>query len=111
MKGSAQLASFASGKFAMRAVAQSLARELGPQGIHVVHAIIDGVIDIEKSKAYLADQPDAKISPEAVCPAVFARLLLYSNFIQIADTYWFLHTQPRSCFTHELDLRPAIEKW
>ena len=77
MKGSAQLASFASGKFAMRAVAQSLARELGPQGIHVVHAIIDGVIDIEKSKAYLADQPDAKISPEAVCPAVHAILLLY----------------------------------
>lgn len=70
MKGGAQLASFASGKFAMRAIAQSLAREFGPQGVHVVHAIIDGVIDIEKSKGYLADQPDAKISPEAVCFSV-----------------------------------------
>lgn len=50
----------------MRAIAQSLAKELGPQGIHVVHAIIDGVIDIPKSKGYLADVPEAKISPEAV---------------------------------------------
>jgi len=94
LKASARGATFASGKFAMRAIAQSLAREFGPQGIHVAHAIIDGVIDIEKSKGYMADQVEAKISPEA-----------------IADAYWFLHTQPRTCFTNELDIRPAVEKW
>lgn len=67
MKGSAQCASFSTGKFAMRSLAQSLAREFGPQGVHVAHAIIDGVIDIEKTKAYkVSDAPDAKISPHAV---------------------------------------------
>lgn len=54
------------GKFAMRALSQSLAREFGPQGIHVVHAIIDGVIDIERTKSYKFDHPEAKIKPEAV---------------------------------------------
>lgn len=67
MKGSAQCASFSTGKFAMRSLAQSLAREFGPQGVHVAHAIIDGVIDIEKTKARkVSDAPDAKISPHAV---------------------------------------------
>jgi NAD(P)-dependent dehydrogenase (short-subunit alcohol dehydrogenase family) len=67
MKGSAQCASFSTGKFAMRSLAQSLAREFGPQGIHVAHAIIDGVIDIERTKAWkVSDAPDAKISPQAV---------------------------------------------
>ncbi|CAM1504937.1 Fc.00g025280.m01.CDS01 [Cosmosporella sp. VM-42] len=94
LKGSAQTASFAAGKFAMRAITQSLAKEFGPQGVHVAHVIIDGVIDIPKSKGYLADQPEAKISPDA-----------------IAETYWYLHTQPRTAFTNEIDIRPAIEKW
>ncbi|KPI39167.1 putative oxido YoxD [Cyphellophora attinorum] len=95
MKGSALCASFATGKFAMRALAQSLAREFGPKGIHVNHAIIDGVIDIERTKEWLKDAgPDAKIKPEA-----------------IADTYWWIHTQPRTCFTNEIDIRPAVEKW
>lgn len=66
MKGSAGCASFAAGKFAMRALAQSLAREFGPKGLHVVHAIIDGVIDIERTKHYKFDAEDAKIKPEAV---------------------------------------------
>jgi NAD(P)-dependent dehydrogenase (short-subunit alcohol dehydrogenase family) len=66
MKGSALCAAFATGKFAMRALAQSLAREFGPKGIHVNHAIIDGVIDIERTKSYKFDHPDAKIKPEAV---------------------------------------------
>ena len=66
MKGGAQLASFASGKFAMRAIAQSLGREYGPKGIHVVHAIIDGIIDIEKSKGFMEEKEEAKISPDAV---------------------------------------------
>ena len=73
MKGSAHLASFAAGKFAMRAVAQSLAREFGPRGIHVVHAIIDGMIDIENSKGYVLDHPEAKISPEAVSLSVYPK--------------------------------------
>jgi len=94
MKGSANCSAFATGKFAMRALAQSLAREFGPKGIHVSHAIIDGVIDIERTKEYKFEHPDAKISPQA-----------------IADSYWYLHTQPRTCFTNELDIRPYIEKW
>lgn len=68
MKGSANCSSFATGKFAMRALAQSLAREFGPKGLHVAHAIIDGVIDIERTKDYKFDHPDAKISPDAVSP-------------------------------------------
>lgn len=67
MKGSALCSSFATGKFAMRALAQSLAREFGPKGVHVNHAIIDGVIDIERTKHYQFEHDDAKIKPEAVC--------------------------------------------
>lgn len=66
MRGGANFASFATGKFAMRALTQSLAREFGPKGIHVVHAIIDGVIDIPRTKEWKFDAPDAKIDPEAV---------------------------------------------
>jgi hypothetical protein len=66
LKGSALCASFAAGKFAMRALSQSLAREFGPKGIHVNHAIIDGVIDIERTKHYNLPGPDAKIKPEDV---------------------------------------------
>ncbi|KAH8599083.1 hypothetical protein B0O99DRAFT_612981 [Bisporella sp. PMI_857] len=95
LKGSAMFASFAVGKFATRALAQSIAREFGPRGVHVSHAIIDGVIDLPSSANYLADAgPDAKINVEA-----------------IADTYWYLHTQQVSGFTHELEIRPFVEKW
>ncbi|CEJ58404.1 Putative Oxidoreductase, short chain dehydrogenase/reductase family [Penicillium brasilianum] len=94
IKGSAQFAAFASGKFALRALAQSLAREFGPQGIHVSHAIIDGIIDIPRTKQWVLPHPDAKLSPDS-----------------IADSYWHLHTQPRTTFAFELDLRPYIEKW
>jgi hypothetical protein len=66
LRGSANCSSFATGKFALRALYQSLAREFGPKGIHVAHAIIDGVIDIERTKHYKFDHPDAKISPDAV---------------------------------------------
>ncbi|MCJ1413352.1 hypothetical protein MMC19_007457 [Ptychographa xylographoides] len=94
MKGSALCSSFATGKFALRALAQSLGREFGPQGVHVGHVVIDGVIDIERTKEWKFDAPDAKISADA-----------------IADAYWHLHTQPRTSFTHELDMRPYVEKW
>ncbi|EON61174.1 hypothetical protein W97_00386 [Coniosporium apollinis CBS 100218] len=95
LKGGAQMSSFAAGKFALRALAQSLGREFGPKGVHVAHAIIDGVIDIPRTKEWLQGAgPDAKISADA-----------------IADAYWFLHTQHRSCFTNEIDIRPFVEKW
>jgi NAD(P)-dependent dehydrogenase (short-subunit alcohol dehydrogenase family) len=66
IKGSANFAAFASSKFALRALAQSLAREFGPKGIHVSHAIIDGVIDIPRTKAWTFEHEDAKLSPDAV---------------------------------------------
>ena len=66
LKGSANFAAFASGKFALRALAQSLAREFGPQGLHVSHTIIDGVIDIPRTKAWVFEHEDAKLNPDAV---------------------------------------------
>lgn len=95
VKGSAFMSSFATGKWAVRSLSQSLAREFGPKGVHVSHAIIDGVIDIPRTKEWLKDLgPEAKISAEG-----------------IADSYWHLHTQPRTAFTWEVDIRPAVEKW
>ncbi|KAK2628042.1 hypothetical protein QTJ16_002688 [Diplocarpon rosae] len=96
LRGSATMSSFSSGKFALRATGQSLAREFGPQGVHVAHAIIDGVIDIPRTKDWPINggAPGGKISPDA-----------------IADSYWYLHTQPRSHFTQELDVRPYVEKF
>jgi NAD(P)-dependent dehydrogenase (short-subunit alcohol dehydrogenase family) len=74
MRGSAQMSSFASGQFAKRATGQSLAREFGPKGVHVVHAIIDGVIDIPRAKDYLVGAgPDAKINSGAVSYFVVRR--------------------------------------
>ena len=81
-------------KFALRALAQSLARELGPsKGIHVAHAIIDGVIDIPRTKDWDLGS-GGKIDPDA-----------------IAESYWHLHTQPKTTWTFEIDIRPSIEKW
>ncbi|KAJ4367670.1 hypothetical protein N0V83_007255 [Neocucurbitaria cava] len=95
VKSNAQMASFATGKWALRALSQSLAREFGPQGVHVAHAIIDGVIDIPRTKEWLKDLgPEAKLSADG-----------------IANDYWWLHTQPKTNFTWEIDLRPAVEKW
>jgi NAD(P)-dependent dehydrogenase (short-subunit alcohol dehydrogenase family) len=86
LRGSANFAAFAIGKFGLRALAQSMARELGPQGIHVAHTIIDGSIGENAEETRLA--PDA-----------------------IAESYWQLHRQPRSAWTLELDLRPWAEKF
>ncbi|KAG7285213.1 hypothetical protein NEMBOFW57_009834 [Staphylotrichum longicolle] len=96
VRGSARFGTFAAGKFAVRALGQSLAREFGPQGVHVAHVIVDGVIDIPRTKGYNVNdgKEDGKISPDA-----------------IAESYWHLHTQPRSSFTQELDLRPYVEKF
>nr|XP_036585977.1 short-chain dehydrogenase [Colletotrichum truncatum]KAF6796168.1 short-chain dehydrogenase [Colletotrichum truncatum] len=96
VKGSAYFGSFAAGKFALRALGQSLAREFGPKGVHVSHAIIDGGIDTPwgKGVAFNDGVEDGKISPDA-----------------IAETYWHLHTQHRSAFTQEVDIRPYVEKF
>lgn len=74
VKGSARFADFAAGKFAVRAVAQSLAREFGPKGVHVAHTIVDGVIDIPRTKSYEVNGggPDSKIDPDAVSAASVA---------------------------------------
>jgi NAD(P)-dependent dehydrogenase (short-subunit alcohol dehydrogenase family) len=96
VRGSARFGDFAAGKFAVRALGQSLAREFGPKGVHVAHAVVDGVIDIPRTKGFQVNGggPDSKIDPDA-----------------IAESYWYLHTQPRSSFTQELDVRPYVEKF
>ena len=99
LRGSAGFAAFAGAKHALRALAQSMARELGPLGIHVAHPVIDGAIDTAwirenfPERAALKER-DGILDPEA-----------------IAENYWLLHCQPRSAWTHELDLRPWIESW
>jgi NAD(P)-dependent dehydrogenase (short-subunit alcohol dehydrogenase family) len=95
LRGGANFANLAVGKFGLRAVAQSMARELGPKGVHVAHVIIDGQIRSERY-AHLEKEraPDGLLDPAA-----------------IAETYWQLHSQPRSAWTLELDLRPWVEKF
>lgn len=90
---------FAAAKAGLRALAQGLAREYGPQGIHVVHAVIDGVIDGDRARAQFPDFVAAK-GPEGLLDPV-----------AIAGTYWALHQQPRSAWTYELDLRPCLESF
>ncbi|KAK9475516.1 uncharacterized protein V1510DRAFT_3781 [Dipodascopsis tothii] len=93
-KGNAYMAAFAPAKWALRGLAQVLAREYGPQGVHIGCVNIDGVIESERSREYLKDVVDGKISPSAA-----------------AEAYWHLHTQPRSAWTWEMDVRPWSEKW
>jgi NAD(P)-dependent dehydrogenase (short-subunit alcohol dehydrogenase family) len=81
LKGNPQTAAFAVGKFALRALSQSLAKEFGPRGVHVSHAVIDGVIDIPGSERWhVSDKPDAKIHPEAVCVPLISHFLSNSPF-------------------------------
>jgi hypothetical protein len=101
------MSSFASGKFALRATGQSLSREFHPKGVHVAHAIIDGVIDIPRTKDWPVNGgvPDGKISADAVSVSNWPqRDYKILTIEQIADSYWYLHTQPRSHFTQELGL-------
>ncbi|MCG8394622.1 MAG: SDR family oxidoreductase [Pseudomonadales bacterium] len=97
LRGGKGFSAFAGAKFALRALAQSMARELGPEGIHVVHPVIDGAIDT----AFIRDN----------FPAMYAKKdqdgIL--NPEHIADTYWMLHQQPCDAWTHEIDLRPWME--
>ena len=93
VKGYAQSAPFAMGKFAVRGLAQSMARELAPQGIHVAHFVIDGGIR-NPGREEPADKPDSLLDPEA-----------------IAMSYWNILEQPRSAWTWELELRPWTERF
>src|SRR5205085_1087964 len=93
VKGYAQSASFAMGKFALRGLAQSMARELGPQGIHVAHFVIDGAIR-NPGREEPADRPDSMLDPDA-----------------IAETYLDIMMQPRSAWSWEIEVRPWVEKF
>jgi NAD(P)-dependent dehydrogenase (short-subunit alcohol dehydrogenase family) len=93
VKGYAQSAPFAMGKFALRGLAQSMARELSPRGIHVAHFVIDGGIRSERRPPQ-ADKPDAMLDPDA-----------------IAETYLHVLRQPRSAWTWEVELRPWVESF
>jgi NAD(P)-dependent dehydrogenase (short-subunit alcohol dehydrogenase family) len=99
LRGAANFAAFAGAKHALRALAQSMARELGPRGIHVAHSIIDGAIDT----AFIRDN-----FPERYALKAQDGILKPDH---IADQYWMLHVQPRDAWTHELDLRPYLEKF
>jgi NAD(P)-dependent dehydrogenase (short-subunit alcohol dehydrogenase family) len=99
LRGSANFAAFAGAKHALRALAQSMARELGPRGIHVGHVVVDGAIDTEFIRTtfperYALKEQDGILDPD-----------------HIAENYWNLHVQPRDAWTFELDLRPYMEKW
>lgn len=98
-KASASFAAFASGKHGLRAVAESMAKELGPKGIHVAHAIIDGVIDVPRVHESMPDLAASKGEDGLVDPKA------------IAEAYLWLHEQPKSAWTFELDLRPYKETW
>lgn len=99
LRGAAGFAAFAGAKHGIRALAQSMARELGPLNIHVAHIVVDGAIDTafirdNWPETYALKDQDGILDPE-----------------HIADSYWFLHSQPRDAWTFELDLRPWIERW
>ena len=93
VKGYAQSAPFAMGKFALRGLAQSMARELSPQGIHVAHVVVDGGIRSDRRPAP-ADKPDSLLDPDA-----------------IAASYLHLLTQPQSAWSWEIEVRPWVEKF
>lgn len=96
MRGAAKFAGLAIPKFGQRALAQCMARELGPSGIHVAHIIVDGLIDLESTSRMMGPPavPDSRLSPDA-----------------LADIYVSVHDQHRSTWTHELDVRPYSEKF
>ena len=95
LRGGARFSALAVGKFGLRALAQSMAREFGPRGIHVAHVVVDGQIDTPRVREMSPDREDhTMLSPDA-----------------IAETYWQLHSQDRTAWTLELDLRPAVESF
>jgi NADP-dependent 3-hydroxy acid dehydrogenase YdfG len=99
MRGGKGFAAFSGAKFALRALAQSMARELGPKGIHVAHSVIDGAIDTAWIRENFPDRAALDDEGGILKPD------------DIAETYWQIHRQPRTAWTHEIDLRPWIESW
>ena len=104
LRGGIGYAAFSSAKFGLRAVAQSMARELGPQGIHVAHLIIDAGVDT----AFVRDRIKARGGDEALANIQPDQLM---NPASIGEAYWMLHQQHRDAWTHELDVRPYGERW
>ncbi len=101
MRGGSGFAAFASAKFGLRAVAQSMARELGPKNIHVAHLVIDSGVDT----AFVRNLRKQRIGSDLIEPDELM------NPSSIAETYWQLHCQPRDGWTFELDIRPYGERW
>ena len=99
LRGRAGYAAFAGAKHGLRALAQSMARELGPKGVHVAQLIVDGAIDTEFIRETFPERYKLKEHEGIVNPD------------HIADTYWMLHRQPRDAWTHELDIRPWMESF
>jgi NAD(P)-dependent dehydrogenase (short-subunit alcohol dehydrogenase family) len=99
LRGSANFAAFAGAKHALRALAQSMARELGPKNIHVAHIVIDGAIDTEFIRSQFPERYALKDADGILNPG------------HIAENYWHLHMQPRDAWTHEMDLRPWCERF
>jgi NAD(P)-dependent dehydrogenase (short-subunit alcohol dehydrogenase family) len=102
VRGGSGFAAFAAAKFGLRAVAQSMARELAPNNIHVAHLIIDGAIDGEAIHRRLS-------AATGVMPDLAPDSLIQTS--SVAEAYWALHNQSRDGWTHELDLRPYSERW
>lgn len=99
LRGREGFAAFAGAKAALRALAQSMARELWPKGIHVAHLVIDGAIDTEFIRTTFPERYARRAQQGIVDPE------------HIAETYWQIHGQPRDAWTHETELRPWIEDW
>jgi len=104
MRGGKGYAAFASAKAGLRAVAQSMARELAPKNIHVAHLVIDAAVDTAWVRERIAKAQGADAAA-SLPPDILM------NPASIAETYWQLHRQPRDAWTHELDLRPFGETW
>jgi NAD(P)-dependent dehydrogenase (short-subunit alcohol dehydrogenase family) len=99
VRGADGFAAFAGGKHALRALAQSMARELGPKGIHVGHVVIDGPIDTQSTRELFPDWFESRPEDGVMQPD------------ELAEIYWNLHTQPRSAWTFETDVRSYMEPW
>jgi NAD(P)-dependent dehydrogenase (short-subunit alcohol dehydrogenase family) len=100
VRGASGYSAFAGGKHALRALAQSMARELGPQNIHVAHVVVDGAIDTDFTRERAPDRYESRKAADGIL-----------NPESIAENYWNLHCQPRDAWTHEIDLRPWSETW
>lgn len=103
MRGGVGFAAFSSAKFGLRAVAQAMARELGPKNIHVVHLLIDAAVNSEAIHQRMKAQKGIEVSD------IPAGSLTETS--SIAEAYWFAHQQTKDGWTFELDLRPSVEKW